>query len=166
MMMRAGPAWRPVHVLALAAALSVAGIGSARAQVDAGTARDAHVARPLPPGVQVPEWNQLDADRQRAFAGLADRWNDMPASRRVQLLERYERWVRMPPDQREQLRTGERNFHHLSPAQRERMRRSFRAMRELPPDEQQRLRATWRAMNPEQRRAWLERGGPGIVPPP
>jgi hypothetical protein len=158
---------RHVPVLALAAVLSVAGSGTARAKADdVGTPREAHVPRPLPPGVQVPEWTQLDVDRQRAFAGLADRWNEMPASRRVQLLERYERWVRMPPDQREQLRTGERNFRHMSPAQRQRMRRSFRAMRALPPEEQQRLRTTWRQMNPEQRRAWLERGGPGIAPPP
>jgi hypothetical protein len=45
------------------------------------------------------------------------------------------------------------------------MRRSFRAMRALPPEEQGRLRAIWRGMDPQQRRAWLERGGPGIAPP-
>jgi hypothetical protein len=45
------------------------------------------------------------------------------------------------------------------------MRRSVRAMRALPPDEQARLRALWRGMSPQQRRAWLARGGPGIAPP-
>jgi hypothetical protein len=159
------PSLRAMGLLALSVACFAAGGEAALAHGREGVPNDAHVARPVPPGVQVPGWKQLDPDRQHALAEVADRWDSMSASRRVQLLERYERWVRLPPDQRERLRIGERNFRHLSPAQRERMRKSFRAMRELPAEEQQRLRTAWRAMSPEQRRAWLERGGPGIAPP-
>ena len=36
----------------------------------------------------------------------------------------------------------------------------------LPEDERRALRARWRSLSPEQRRAWLEAGGPGIVPQP
>lgn len=46
-----------------------------------------------------------------------------------------------------------------------RMRRAFRVVRALSPVQRERLRALWRDMSPEQRRDWLERGGPGITPP-
>ncbi len=118
-----------------------------------------------PPGVRVPAWQQLSPEQQHDLAQFEQRWDRMPASRRVLILERYQRWNRLPPERRQQLRAGERNFQQMSPAQRERMRRAFRAVRELPPEEQARVRAAWRAMSPEQRRDWLERGGPGIAPP-
>ena len=118
-----------------------------------------------PPGVRVPAWRELSAQQQQDLAPFAGRWDRMPAWRRVQLLERYQRWTQLPPVRQAQLRAGERNFRAMTLPQRERMRRAFRAVRALPPAEQQRLRAIWRDMSPEQRRDWLERGGPGITPP-
>ena len=118
-----------------------------------------------PPGVRVPAWRELSAQQQEDLAPFAGRWDRMPASRRVLVLERYQRWSHLPPERRAQVRAGERNFREMSPAQRERMRRAFRALRALPPGEQQRLRASWREMTPQQRRDWLERGGPGVAPP-
>lgn len=119
-----------------------------------------------PPGVAVPSWNQLDAQQRRDLAEFSDRWDRMPASRRVQVLERYERWRELPPEKREALRDGWRNFREMSPRQREQVRQSFDALRRLPPEEQRRLRGIWQGMNPQQRRAWLKAGGPGVAPPP
>jgi hypothetical protein len=118
-----------------------------------------------PAGVRAPDWHELSARQQRGLSLFAGRWDRMPASRRVLILERYERWNRLPPERQAQLRAGERNFERMSPAQRARMRRAFRAVRALPPGQQQRLRVIWRRMDPEQRRDWLERGGPGVAPP-
>jgi hypothetical protein len=39
-------------------------------------------------------------------------------------------------------------------------------MRELPPAQRQDLRRAWRALSPEQRRDWLQAGGPGLAPVP
>ena len=128
-------------------------------------AAQAAFAAETPPGVRVPAWGDLTAQQQQDLAPFAGRWDRMPASRRVLVLERYQRWSRLPPERQAQVRAGERIFHEMSPAQRERMRRAFRAVRALPPDQQQRLRAIWRDMSPQQRRDWLQRGGPGIAPP-
>jgi hypothetical protein len=46
------------------------------------------------------------------------------------------------------------------------MRQSMQVMRGLPDDERRRLRSLWRSLAPAQRRDWLERGGPGVAPPP
>ena len=155
--------------------LALAGAWPAAAQAgdghDAGHASesasaDGLRARPIPPGVRVPSWQELSAQQREDLAQFAAHWDRMAASRRVLILERHARWSRLPPERQARLRAGERNFRELSPAQRDQMRRSFRALRQLPPDEQRRLRGLWRAMDPRQRRDWLERGGPGIAPPP
>lgn len=136
--------------------------------------RDAHGEPPratprVPEGVQVPAWNEL-SDRQREqLAPMAEQWDDLPASRRVRVLERLERrerWEAMTPEQRETLRKGARNFRDLPPELREKMRASMRAMRELPEQERRELWEVWRSRSPEQRRAWLQAGGPGLAPPP
>jgi hypothetical protein len=121
---------------------------------------------PVPEGVSVPSWSQLDAQRQTDLQPFADRWDRMPASRRVQILERYERWQRLPPEQREALRDGLANYQRMSPEQRQKIRDSMHVIRTLPPDQRHALRQRWRAMTPEQRKAWLDAGGPGIAPPP
>ena len=54
----------------------------------------------------------------------------------------------------------------MSPEQRRQLRRSLHSLRDLPPDQQRRLRQNWQSLTPEQRRAWLKAGGPGIAPPP
>ena len=122
--------------------------------------------RAIPPGVRVPAWNELD-DRQRAdLAPFAGRWDRLPASRRVQILERYDRYKSLPPEKQNALREGAINFQQMSPLQRQKMRESLQALRTLPPDEQRALRQQWQAMTPEQRRAWLDGGGPGVTPAP
>ena len=123
----------------------------------------------IPEGVSVPSWAELSPAQQEKLAPLRERWDQMPASRRVHALERLERrarWEAMPPEQRERLRKGARNFHDLPPELKDKARLSFQAVRALPEDERRALMTRWRAMDPEQRRAWLEAGGPGIAPEP
>lgn len=123
----------------------------------------------VPEGVSVPDWAQLTAAQQQALAPLRETWDTLPASRRVMVLERAERrarWEAMTPEQRERIREGMRNYRDLPPPLREKMRESMRAMRALPEAERKALHARWRQLSPEQRRAWLELGGPGIAPEP
>ncbi|KFN51073.1 DUF3106 domain-containing protein [Arenimonas composti] len=124
---------------------------------------------PVPAGVVVPRWDELDAERQRQLEHLRETWDQLPASRRALALERIERharWRALSPEERERLREGARNFHDLSPELREKMRTSFHVVNALPAPEREHLLARWRAMDPQQRRAWLEAGGPGIAPEP
>jgi hypothetical protein len=125
-------------------------------------------ARPseMPRGVSVPTWSQLDADQRHALARFGPRWDRMPASRRVLLLERHQRWHRWSPEQRRAAREGLRHYREMSPRQRQQMRQSVHALRGMDPGERERLRVVWRSLTPEQRRAWLRAGGPGIAPPP
>jgi hypothetical protein len=123
----------------------------------------------VPAGVQVPTWAQLTPEQQRQLDHLREHWDRMPASRRVHALERLERharWQALTPEQRERLRDGARNFRELPPELREKMRASLQATRELPEAERRRLFDRWHQLSPEQRRAWLEAGGPGIAPEP
>lgn len=123
-------------------------------------------ATTIPPGVKVPAWDELSSQQQGELAAYADRWDRMAASRRVKILERYVRWKGMPPPEREALREGARNFREMSPALREKMRLSMSAVHELPVEQQRQLRRHWRSLTPQQRREWLERGGPGVSEPP
>lgn len=124
---------------------------------------------PVPEGVSVPAWSDLSPKQQQALAPLRESWNTLPASRRVMALERAERrarWEAMTPEQRERMREGMRNYRDLPPPLREKMRESMRVLHALPDAERKALRARWRQLSPEQRRAWLEAGGPGIAPEP
>jgi hypothetical protein len=122
--------------------------------------------RATPPGVRVPAWKELDAGQRADLASFAGRWDRLPASRRVQILERYDRFKSLPPEKQTALREGAINFQQMSPPQRQKMRESLQALRTLPPDEQRDLRRQWQAMTPEQRRTWLDDGGPGVTPAP
>lgn len=125
-----------------------------------------NAARPAPDGVQVPSWKELSREQQADLASFADRWDRLPASRRVQILERYDRYKALPPEKREALREGAANFQQMSPQQRQKLRSSMQVLRTLPPEQQRALRQQWQGMTPEQRRAWLDAGGPGVSPPP
>ena len=120
----------------------------------------------VPDGVQVPAWKDLSPRQREDLARFQPNWNRMPASRRVAILERYARWQQASPQARETWREGERNFLQMSPLQRQQMRRSLAVVRELPPEKQRHLRRIWQSLSPEERRLWLERGGPGLSPPP
>ena len=113
-----------------------------------------------------PAWKQLSARQRTNLARYAEHWDDLPPRRRLQLIEWERRWQSLPPKLRQAMREGRQNFQRLSPEQREKMRASIRAVRQLPPEQQESLRQTWRGLTPEQRRSWLDRGGPGIAPPP
>lgn len=124
---------------------------------------------PIPDGVAVPSWSELSGAQQEKLAPLRERWDQMPASRRALALERAERrarWDALPPGERERLRDGARNFRDLPPELREKMRESMLVVRQLPEAQRRELKQRWRAMDPEQRRQWLEAGGPGLAPPP
>lgn len=126
-------------------------------------------ARPAPPGVTVPTWNELDAGQQAQLAHLANEWDRLPASRRVLALERLQRqarWQQLAPEQRRALREGARHFQDMPPDLRQRMRQSMRAVQALPRPQQRELRALWQSLTPPQREQWLRSGGPGISPPP
>lgn len=154
-------------LLALALGLLMAGQAAAHGEGDRDARR--HGPTPVPAGVQVPSWSELSPAQQEALARLRADWDQLPASRRVRALEwveRKARWDAMTPEQREKLRTGARNFRELPPELREKMRASMQAMRALPDDERRALRKRWHEMSPEQRRAWLQSGGPAISPPP
>ena len=128
-----------------------------------------HHHDPVPEGVAVPSWAELSPPQQEKLAPLREGWDQMPASRRVRALERMERrarWEAMTPEQRERLRHGARNFRDLPPELRETMRASMQRIHLLPEAERRQIKERWRAMDPEQRRKWLEAGGPGLVPPP
>jgi hypothetical protein len=120
----------------------------------------------LPPGVQVPGWDELTPAQREILQPFGGHWDRIPAWRRVRLLENVERIQRLPPERRRAAIEGLRRYGQMNPQQRERARRSFEAMRRLPPEERRALQALWQSMTPEQRRAWLETGGPGISPPP
>jgi hypothetical protein len=128
-----------------------------------------HSEERMPEGVSVPAWRELTPEQQEKLAPLRERWDQMPASRRVHALERMERrarWDAMTPEQRDRLRHGARNFRDLPPELREKMRESMKVVRQLPEAQRNELQQRWRAMDPEQRRQWLEAGGPGLAPPP
>lgn len=151
-------------MFALVLALAAAG---ASAHSEGPTSRHGHDR--MPEGVAVPAWSELTPVQQEKLAHLRERWDQMPPSRRVHALERMERrarWDAMTPEQRERLRHGARNFRDLPPELREKMRASMQVVRELPEAQRRELRERWRAMDPEQRRQWLEAGGPGLAPPP
>lgn len=155
------------HLASLAIALLLA-LGATGACAHSG--ESAH--RPhdrVPEGVAVPTWAELSPQQQEKLEPLRERWDQMPASRRVHALERSERrarWEAMTPEQRERLRHGARNFRDLPPQLREKMRASMQRVHQLPDNERRELKQRWRAMDPEQRRKWLEAGGPGVTPPP
>ncbi len=132
-----------------------------------GAARHDHA--PVPEGVAVPNWAQLSPQQQERLAPLREGWDQMPASRRVHAMERAERrarWDALTPEQRDRLRHGARNFRDMPPELREKMRASMQRLHALPEAERRELKARWRAMDPEQRRKWLEAGGPGLAPAP
>ena len=154
-------------LLALALGLLLA--GQAAAQGDRDGRRHQHGPTPVPAGGSVPAWDELTPSQQVALERMRGNWDELPASRRVRALEwveRKARWDAMTPEQREKLRAGARNFRDLPPELRAKMRTSMQAMRALPEDERHALRKRWHAMSPEQRRAWLQTGGPAISPPP
>lgn len=126
-------------------------------------------ARPsasLPEGVKVPAWKELSPQQRDDLSEFADRWDRLPPWQRVRILERQQRWQSLPPERRQALHAGARNFQQMSPEQRQRMRRSLQRVRELSPERRQELQRQWRKKTPEQRRRWLEAGGPGVAPPP
>jgi hypothetical protein len=120
----------------------------------------------VPEGVKVPAWSELSEQQKTDLARFSGHWDRMPASRRVQILERYEHWRALPEDRREAMRGGVQNFREMSPEQRQKMRRSLQLLKSLPPERQRALRERWQRMSPQQRREWLDAGGPGVAPPP
>ncbi|HMB55727.1 MAG TPA: DUF3106 domain-containing protein [Arenimonas sp.] len=116
--------------------------------------------------VRAPAWKELNPQQQTDLGSFAARWDRMPEARRAQILQRYERWKALPPEKRAALRQGAQNFQQMSPDQRQKLRSSLQAMRTMPPEQQRELRQQWQALTPEQRREWLDAGGPGVAPAP
>ena len=158
-------------VLALGLALPAAAPAQEQAQRGSGHPAEQLPERAVrvPEGVVVPDWEALTETQRRYLRRHEAEWDKLPASRRVLAMERAERrmrWDAMSPAQREKIRKGMRHYRELTPGQREQLRKAFRSMRALPEAERRTLMEQWRSLDPEQRRAWLDAGGPGISPPP
>lgn len=124
----------------------------------------AHAAEPPR---ELPSWERLSpAQREALSTPIRERWNQAAYEQRLRWLRQAERWQHLTPEERQLARQGMRRYRNADPETREKLRDIFQHMRTLPPEERQALREKWRALSPEQRRAWMQAGGPGVAPPP
>ena len=114
-----------------------------------------------------PDWAGLsEADRAALLVPVQERWNRATPEQRERMLQRARLWASMTPEQKAPAREGMRRDHQHHRERRAKMREIWRNLESLPAEQREQLRAQWRALSPEQRRAWLEAGGPGKAPPP
>ena len=108
------------------------------------------------------EWEHLsESDRAALIAPIRERWKRSSPERRSQMLDRAKRWQAMSPEQRQLARDGARRYHRADSENKKRMREVFQHIKQLPPAEREKIIALWRQLTPEQRREWMQRGGPG-----
>jgi len=149
-------------LVAIGLALAAPAFGHARGGPPAPPAES---SRKPPPDT----WEALEPRHQRFLERARERWPTMSPEQRAFAIERAERrarWEAMTPEQRDRVRKGMRHYHDLPPELRGRVRDALKVVRQLPEAERRALLERWRALTPEQRRAWLEAGGPGVVPEP
>lgn len=123
--------------------------------------------RAASPPVELPSWEQLSpAQREVLSTPIRERWNQAAYEQRLRWLRQAERWQNLSPEERRLVLQGIRRYRNADPETRARLRDIFEHMSTLPPSERKALREKWRALSPEQRRAWMQAGGPGVAPPP
>lgn len=126
----------------------------------------ANAASAAPPA-ELPSWEQLTPDqRETLSAPLRERWNQGAYDQRLRWLQHARRWQQLSPQERATARQGLRAYRQADPATREKLREVFKNLRDATPEQRAALRDKWRSLSPEQRRAWLQAGGPGVAPPP
>lgn len=123
-------------------------------------------AQSAPPG-EIPRWEQLSPQQREALSTpLRERWNQAAYEQRLRWLRQAERWQNLSPDERIAARQGMRAYRKADPQTREKLRDVFQNLRNASPAERTALREKWRSLSPEQRKQWLDAGGPGRAPPP
>lgn len=123
----------------------------------------AHAAPPR----ELPNWDQLTPEQRDALsAPLRERWNQGAYEQRLRWLQHAQRWQQLTPEERRSARQGLRAYRQADPETREKLREVFKNLRSATPEQRNALREKWRSLSPEQRRAWMQAGGPGVAPPP
>jgi len=119
------------------------------------------------PPAELPAWDHLTPEQRDALsAPLRERWNQGAYEQRLRWLQHAKRWQQLTPQERATARQGLRAYRQADPATRGKLREVFKNLRDATPEQRTALREKWRALSPEQRRAWLQAGGPGVAPPP
>ncbi|PIQ37838.1 MAG: hypothetical protein COW59_05025 [Lysobacterales bacterium CG17_big_fil_post_rev_8_21_14_2_50_64_11] len=116
---------------------------------------------------QMPRWEQLSpAQREALSTPLRERWNQAAYEQRLRWLRQAERWQNLSPEDRKAARDGLRAYRKADPQTREKLRDVFQNLRNASPEQRAALREKWRSLSPEQRKRWLDAGGPGRASPP
>lgn len=127
-------------------------------------------AQQAAPAAAVPsnlEWSTLTpADREALLEPIRERWERATPEQRQRMLDRARFWASLSPEQKRMARTGADRYRQANQEQRGRLRAVWQNMQALPPAQREEMRKTWEGLTPQQRRAWLEAGGPGVAPPP
>ena len=132
----------------------------------AGTA-SAQQAAPASTAALSLDWSTLTpADREALLEPIRERWDRATPEQRQRMLDRARFWSGLSPEQKRMARTGADRYRQTNQEQRGRLRAVWQNMQALPPAQREEVRKTWESLTPQQRRAWLEAGGPGVAPPP
>lgn len=116
---------------------------------------------------ELPNWAQLTPEqRETLSAPLREHWDQGAYEQRLRWLQHAKRWQQLSPDERRAARQGLLAYRQADPATQEKLREVFKNLRNASPEQRSALREKWRSLSPEQRRAWLKAGGPGVAPPP
>lgn len=116
---------------------------------------------------ELPRWEQLSPEQREALSTpLRERWNQAAYEQRLRWLRQAQRWQNLTPDERKAARNGMRAYRKADPQTREKLREVFQNLRNASPEQRAALREKWRSLSPEQRKQWLDAGGPGVAPPP
>jgi|JI81BgreenRNA_FD_contig_71_1145756_length_1469_multi_2_in_0_out_0_1 hypothetical protein len=124
----------------------------------------------VPVSAQTPaarSWESLsDADRAALVEPTRERWERATPEQQQRYLDRARFWASLTPEQKRLARAGAERWRQSDENQRGRLREVWRRLQTLPPAEREAARRTWESLGPQQRRAWLDAGGPGVAPPP
>lgn len=142
----------PLRLVAICAALCMAGLGAASAR--AGET----------PGTRVvasgPAWSSLSAAQRSALSPLERDWSSIDAARREKWLEVAARFPTMPAQERERVRQRMVEWARMSPAERTRARLQFQEARQISPQDRQARWEAYQALPEERRRELQERATP------
>ncbi|GAB3741477.1 hypothetical protein GCM10028794_27260 [Silanimonas algicola] len=125
------------------------------------------VAMASPEAPAARPWESLsDADRAALIEPMRERWERATPEQQQRYLDRARFWASLSPEQKRLARAGAERWRQSDADQRGRLREVWQRFQSLPPAERDAARRTWESLSPPQRRAWLDAGGPGVVPPP
>lgn len=102
-----------------------------------------------------PAWAELSAVQQHILAPLQQEWDSLEADRKKAWLGIAKRYPKMTPEGQARVQKRMHAWAKLTPEQRQLARERYRALRKAPPEQRQALRKKWdeyMALSPEQRR--------------